>query len=97
MTIQPVECGCSYETPSMAGYEGTGIAQGEACNYFRCQSCGRQFARPVEDQERRQVMADKPTSETRKVSCLGCDKQINPKYTLCAACAEDMGYGRRAR
>jgi hypothetical protein len=30
--------------------------------------------------------------------CLGCDKTLrNPNHTLCAACAEDMGYARRAR
>lgn len=30
--------------------------------------------------------------------CLGCDTTLrNPRHTLCAACAEDMGYARRAR
>ncbi len=30
--------------------------------------------------------------------CLGCDANLrNPAHTLCAACAEDMGYARRAR
>jgi hypothetical protein len=32
-----------------------------------------------------------------KHSCMCCDKQINAKHTICAACAEDMGYARRAR
>lgn len=33
----------------------------------------------------------------RKVGCLGCDAMIPPSKTLCACCAEDMGYARRAR
>lgn len=38
-----------------------------------------------------------PQRATSKVSCLGCDKLINPKFTLCGSCAEDMGYARRPR
>jgi len=30
--------------------------------------------------------------------CSGCDATLrNPNHTLCAACAEDAGYGHRAR
>lgn len=32
-----------------------------------------------------------------KVQCMGCPKLIPASKTICAACAEDMGYARRAR
>ena len=33
----------------------------------------------------------------QRVPCLGCPAMIPPSKTLCASCAEDMGYARRAR
>jgi hypothetical protein len=37
------------------------------------------------------------TNSQAKHTCLGCPGQIPANKTLCASCAEDMGYPRRAR
>lgn len=46
---------------------------------------------------RRHVEPTAVVAGGQKVPCLCCDRQINPRYTVCGACAEDMGYASRPK
>lgn len=83
---------CQRPTDELAVFPGT-----------ICLDCYQQTPeanRPITADELTAMWGGRPAhrrSGEMRVGCSGCDRSIPARYTICAACAEDMGYARRAR